>query len=162
MSRPRHFWSAWPEARQRHFFKLSLMGTVLVTLSLFIGLKLLTGVVDQDIVHAKTQYGRVLPLVQEVAALRAQKGNLAHLNEKEAAWIIIDDLGIEPKLTSLHSTILDDAPAVEVTINGLSLAKLADFLDNLRKRASLQTPEFSLTRNPDNPRLADLNMVLAR
>jgi len=164
MSHParKHFWSAWPEAAQRRFFKLTLVGIAALSLTLFIGLKLLSGVVDQDIAQAKTQYARVLPLVQEVTALRAQKGNLAHLGVEDAVWTIIDDLGIEPKLASLRSTRVDETPAIEAAFTGLSLAKLADFLNALRERASLQTPELDLTRNPDDPRLGDLRLVVAR
>lgn len=165
MTRPprRRFWSGWPAATQQRFFRLVLVGLPVLTLSVFLGLKLLGSVQDQDIAEAKTQYGRVLPLVQEIVALRARQGNLAHRKLDDAIWSLVDDLGLESRLTALHSTRVDkNIPAIEATFSGLSLAKLADLLNALRTRASLQTPELTLTRNPDDPRLADLHVVLAR
>lgn len=165
MSRParHHFWSDWPESSQKRFFKLMLTGTMILSLCVFIGLKLVGGAVEQEIGQAKEQYGRVLPLVRDVVALRAQMGNLAHLKVEEAVWIIIDDLSIEPNLSSIRSTQLpDNVKAIQVTLTGLPQSKMADFLQALRERASLQTPECVLTRNPDDPRLADLHLVLAR
>jgi len=162
-ARSRHFWSAWPPSSQQRFFKLVLTGGMLLTFSVVVGIRLLTGAVELEITQAKAQYGRVLPLVQEVTALRAQMGNLAHLGAEDALWAIIDDLGIEPNLSSLHTTRLDEnTPGIEATFTGLSLTKLADFLNALRERASLQTPQFVLTRNPGDQRLADLHLVLAR
>lgn len=165
MSRPtrRHFWSDWPEASQKRFFKLVLLGSITLTLSVFIGLKLVGNSLELEIAQAKEQYGRVIPLVRDVVALRAQMGDLAHLPVEEAVWFIIDDLSIEPDLTSIRSTTTTgDVKATQVTFSGLSQAKLTSFLEALRKRASLQTPECVLTRNPDNPRLADLHVVLGR
>ena len=160
---PRHFWSAWPPSSQRRFFKLVLTGGLLLSLSVVVGLRLIAGAVNQEIAQAKAQYGRVLPLVQEVTALRAQMGNLAHLEVEDALWTLIDDLGIEPNLASMRSTQLDEStPGIEAEFTGLSLSKLADFLNALRERASLQTPRCDLNRNPGNPRLADLRLVLAR
>ncbi|MEF2229923.1 MAG: hypothetical protein V3571_03260 [Pseudodesulfovibrio sp.] len=161
--RTRYFWSSWPPSSQQRFFRLVLVGGLLLTLSVVIGIRLLAGAVDTEIAQAKAQYGRVLPLVQEVTALQAQKGNLAHLGVEDALWAIVDDLGIEPQLTSLHSTQVDEnTPGIQATFTGLSLAKMADFLNALRARASLQTPQCVLTRNPGDPRLADLHLVLAR
>ena len=158
-----HFWSGWPEASQKRFFKLVLMGTLVLSLCVFVGLKLVGNSLELGIGQAKEQYGRVLPLVREVVALRAQMGNLAHLPVEEAVWFIIDDLSIEPNLTSIRSTTLQgDVKALQVTFTGLPQAKLTAFLEALRERASLQTPECVLTRNPDDPRLADIHLVLAR
>jgi type II secretory pathway component PulM len=165
MSRPsrNHFWSGWPEASQKRFFKLALMGTLVLAACVFVGLKLVGNSLELEIGQAKEQYGRVLPLVREVVALRAQMGNLAHLPVEEAVWVIIDDLSIEPNLTSFRPAVLTgDVKAVQATFTGLPLAKLTSFLEALPERASLQTPECVLTRNPDDPRLADLHLVLAR
>ncbi|QJB55966.1 hypothetical protein [Pseudodesulfovibrio sp. zrk46] len=158
-----YFWSSWPMASQHRFFKMMLMGTIIGTLSLSVGLKLFSGSLEQRISEAKEQYGRVAPMVEETLALRAHQGNLAHLPVEEAAWSIIDDLLIEGNLVSIRSTQLDeDTEGIQVTFERLSLSKLINFMEALRNRASLQTPDCSITRNPDDPRLADAHFVLAR
>ncbi|WP_319469410.1 hypothetical protein [uncultured Pseudodesulfovibrio sp.] len=158
-----HFWSDWPAASQQRFFKLVLRGIVLVTVGLIVGLKLYTGSVDLAITQAKEQYGRVVPLVEDVKSLRAQMGVFAHLPVKDAIWHIIDDLNIEKHLTSIRPTQLSEhEEGLQVTFTGLSLTKLTDFLHALRDKASLQTPDCTISRNPDDPRLADVHLVLAR
>lgn len=161
--RANYFWSSWPPAAQQRFFKLVRYGLSIGCFMVFVGLYMVTGTLDQQIVEVKEQYGRVVPLVQDVKSLRAQQGELAHLPPKDAVWRIIDDLLIEENLVSIRETRLnEDETGVQVTFEGLSLTKLTDFLRDLRERASLQTPEGSLTRNPDDPRLADAHFVLAR
>lgn len=158
-----YFWSKWPEGAQQRFFRLVNLGTLVAVLSIFIGLGLFGSTVEQQIDEAKEQYGRVLPLVQEIRELRAQQGNLAHLPPEEAVWDIIDDHGIEPKLTSFRTTRLsEDEIGVQATFTGLSLTRMTDFLHDLRERASLQTPDCTITRNEDDPRLADVHVVVAR
>lgn len=158
-----YFWSSWPPASQQRFFKVVLVGLSVTIVSVIIGMNLFGGTLGQQIAEAKEQYGRVVPIVQDVKALRAQQGDLAHMPVKEAAWRIIDDLAIEENLVSIRETKWrDDEPGIQVTLEGLSLTKLSDLLRDLRDRASLQTPECALTRNPDDPRLADAHFVLAR
>lgn len=158
-----YFWSKWPMASQYRFFKLILIGTMIATFSVSIGLKLFAGSLEQRIIEAKEQYGRVVPIVEDVLSLRAQQGNLAHLPVEEAVWSIIDDLLIEKNLISIRSTTIDeDTKGIQVTFERLSLSKLTNFMHSLRDRASLQTPNCSITRNPDDPRLADAHFVLAR
>lgn len=150
-------------ASQYRFFKIVLVGLMIVTASTVVGLKLFTAAVDQRIEESKEQYGRVVPIVEDIKTLRAQMGNLAHLPVEEAVWNIIDDLLIEKNLTSFRSTSMDDEEeGIQVTFDGLSLSKLTDFMQALRERAALQTPKCTLTRNPDDPRLADVHFVLAR
>jgi len=158
-----YFWSAWPMASQYRFFKMMLVGTIIVTFSLSIGLKLFASSLEQRIIESKEQYGRVIPIVEDLLSLRAQQGNLAHLPVEEAVWSVIDDLLIEKNLLSIRSTQVDeDTMGIQVTFERLSLSKLTDFMHALRERASLQTPDCSITRNPDDPRLADAHFVLAR
>lgn len=159
----KYFWSAWPAASQQRFFKFVLLGLSVGVFSVFVGMSLFGGSLNQQIAESKEQYGRVVPLVQDILALRAQRGELAHLPVEEAIWLILDDLVIEKKLTSIRSTRLnEDEIGIQITLIGLSQTKLTDFLRDLRVRASLQTPDFTLTRNPDDPRLADVHLVLAR
>lgn len=161
--KPTYFWSAWPDASQQRFFKVIIRGTILVSLGMVIGLRLYTGALDEAITQSKEQYARVVPLVEDVRALRAQQGNLAHLDVKDALWTIIEDLEIEQELTSIRPTQTNEEEAgMQVTFTGLSLTELTDFLHSVRERASLQTPECAITRNPSDPRLADLHCVLAR
>lgn len=158
-----YFWSDWPEDSQRRFFKLLVVGSLVLSLCVFVGFKLVGGSVEQEIAQAKEQYGRVFPLVQDVIALRAQMGNLSHLPVEEALWFIVDDLAIESQLTSIRSTQLEEnVTGIQATFTGLPQSKMSAFLFALRERASLQTPECVLSRNPDDPRLADLHLVLAR
>jgi len=159
---PNHFWSAWPPASQQRFFKVVLTGTSLAAFSIIVGLSLFSGTLDKQIDEAKAQYGRVVPLVLDIKTLRAQQGDLAHLPVDEAVNRIADDLDIENQLVSMHKTEYREDPAAQVTFEGLALNKLTEFLQALRDRASLQTPECTLTRNPDDPRLADAHFVLAR
>lgn len=161
--RMQYFWNTWPAASQQRFFKLILVGLSGLFFSVFVGVYLFTGTLKQQIVASKEQYVRVIPIVQDIKALRAQQGDLAHLPVDEAIWRIIDDLLIEENLASLRTTLLnEDETGIQVTLNGLSLTKLTDLLHDLRDRASLQTPDCTLTRNPDDPRLADVHLVLAR
>lgn len=159
----KHFWSNWPIESQKRFFKLVLLGSLIASLSIIIGLNLFASSLAQQITESKEQYGRVLPMVEEVRALRAQQGILAHLPVDEAIWTIIDDNLMEENLTSIRSTKVDeDTPAIQVTFTGLSLTKLTTFMHDMRDKASLQTPDCAITRNPDDPRLADAHFVLAR
>ncbi|MCG2731581.1 hypothetical protein [Pseudodesulfovibrio aespoeensis] len=159
----RHFWSGWPEGSRQRLFRLAPRGTALVCLSVFIGLRLLVGSVTTQIEESKAQYARVLPLVEEIPTLRAQRGDLAHLPPDKAVWRIIDDLSIEQNLISMRETGLgEDDVALQTTLTGLPLNTLARFLNDLRDRASLQTRDCALTRNPDDPRLSDAHLVLAR
>ncbi|MGL1863279.1 MAG: hypothetical protein OCC46_12210 [Pseudodesulfovibrio sp.] len=157
------FWGSWPLESQTQFFKFVLLGLLALAFSVAVGLKLFAGSMDQRIAHSKEQYGRVVPIVQDIKALRAQQGNLVHLPVDEAVWSIIDDLLMEENLTSIHSTrINEDLEGVQVTFIGLSLTKLTNFLNAMRDQASLQTPSCAITRNADDPRLADAHFVLAR
>ncbi|QGY39306.1 hypothetical protein GM415_03950 [Pseudodesulfovibrio cashew] len=160
---PKYFWLSWPAASQERLFRLALVGTVVATFAVSVGLKLFSGSLEQRIVEAREQYGRVVPIVEEVRALRAKQGDLVDKPVSEAVWAIIDGLGIEEQLTSFRATQLDEGlDAAQVTFKGLPLNRLMDFLRDLRDRASLQTPGCTLTRNPDDPRLADAHFVLAR
>jgi len=159
----RYFWSSWPAASQQRFFKFVLSGLSLLFFSVCIGTYLFTGPLTQQIAQSKERYGYVVPIVQDIKALRAQQGDLAHLPVKEAVWRLIDDLQIEENLASIRTTRLnEDENGIQVTFDGLSLTELTNFLDALRGRASLQTPDCALTRNPDDPRLVDAHFVLAR
>jgi type II secretory pathway component PulM len=159
----RYFWSDWPETSRRQLFRLAPMGTALLCLSVFVGLRLFAGTMVQQIEESKAQYARVLPLVEDIRSLRAQQGSLAHLDPDKAVWNIIDDLVIEQNLTSIHPVDLaEGGTGVQVTFTGLPLNQLAKFLLALRDQASLQTRDCALTRNPDDPRLCDAHFVLAR
>lgn len=166
----RYFWSGWPEASQQRLFRLAPKGTVLLCLAVFIGLRLLMGSMTTRIEESKAQYARVLPLVEDILTLRAQRGDLAHLPPDKAVWRIIDDLSIEQNLISMRATKreaeqksgMDEDLALQTTLTGLPLNTLARFLSDLRDRASLQTRDCALTRNPDDPRLSDAHLVLAR
>lgn len=159
----RYFWGTWPYDSQKRFFKVILVGSMLAALAIVIGLTLFSSSLDQQIEDSKEQYGRVVPLVGEINALRAQMGVLAHLSVEDAIWELIDDLVIEDKLTSIRSTKLEDGTmGIQVTFTGLSLPKLAKFMRDMRDKAALQTPDCAITRNPDDPRLADAHFVLAR
>lgn len=158
-----YFWGTWPLESQKRFFKFMQVGALILSLSIIIGLNLFAGSLDQQIEASKEQYGRVLPLVEEIQAFRAQQGVLAHLPVEEAIWALIDDHLMEENLTSIRSTRIDtETPGIQVTFTGLSLTKLTGFLRSMRDKASLQTPDCVITRNPDDPRLADAHIVLAR
>lgn len=140
-----------------------LVGLSGLCCSLFVGASIYVSSMAQQIAESKEQYASVLPIVQDIKALRAQQGDLAHLSVEDAVWRIIDDLLLEDNLTSIHTTRLnEDEVGIQVTFSSLSLTKLTNFLQALRDRASLQTPDCTLTRNPDDPRLADAHFVFAR
>lgn len=156
-------WSGWPPASQQRFFKMALFGLAGAFFAVFIGLNLFTGAQDLAIEEAKEQYGRVVPLVHDINALRASRGDLAHLPPIEAVERIVDDRNLDDYVDSMRTTRLDeDTEGVQLTISGLTLIMLTDFLEDMRDRASLQTPDFTLTRNAEDPRLADVHLVLAR
>ena len=161
--RPKHFWSSWPPASQRRFFRNALGGTLLLSLAAVVGLRLFTATAVETIEQSKTQYARVTPIVTEIQALRAQQGDLAHLPVDEAVWAVVDELDVQDSVASLRSTRLsEDEVGVQATFEGLSLTQMVDLFQALRDRAGIQTPECDITRNPDDPRLADVRLVAAR
>jgi len=163
MSGRGYFWSDWPEMSRQRLFRVAPRALAALGLCLFIGLRLLTGTAAVQIEESKAQYARVVPLVEEIRALRAQQGDLLHLPLDEAVWRIIDDLAIEQNLMSLRETGTSrEEPSLQVTLTGLPLNTLARLLAGLRDRAGLQVRDCALTRNPDDPRLSDAHLVLAR
>jgi len=131
--------------------------------SVLVGLNLFTNALNKQIEESKEQYVRIVPIVKDIKAIRAQQGDLVHLPVEETVWRIIDDLLMEENLISIRTTRLnEDETGIQVTFSRLSLTKLTGFLNALRERGSLQTPDCTLTRNPDDPRLADAHFVLAR
>jgi type II secretory pathway component PulM len=156
-------WACWPPASQLRLFKFILLGTAGLCFSVFVGATLFTGTLGQEIAAEKEQYGLVVPLVREINTLRAAQGDLVRQSPEEAVGRILDDRSLNDYVTSLHSTrVAGDQEGVQVTLSGLTLIMLTDFLQDVRDRASLQAPEFVLTRNPEEPRLADVHLVLAR
>ena len=159
----RYPWSGWPPAAQQRLFKFLLLGTAGFSFSVFMGLFFFTGALDQEIAAEKTQYGLVVPIVQDINRLRASQGDLVGLAPEEAVSRILDDRLLGDYLLTLRPTRLRERQeGVEVALSGLTLIMLTDFLQDVRDRASLQAPDFTLTRNQDDPRLADVHMVLAR
>ena len=158
-----YFWSNWPPASQQQFFKYVLVGLSVGFFAVFVGAYLFTNTLIQQISQEKEQYGQVVPIVHDINALRASRGDLAHEPVKDAVWRIIEDRVLEDRLTSIRDTrISENVEGIQVTFTGLTLIMLTDFLQDLRDRASLQTPEFTLTRNNEDPRMADVHLVLAR
>lgn len=156
-------WTCWPPASQQRLFKFLLLGTAGLIFAVFVGATLFTGALTQEIAAEKEQYGLVVPLVREITTLRAAQGDLVRLTPEEAVRRILDDRSLNDYAASLRPTrVAGDQEGVEVTLNGLTLIMLTDFLQDVRERASLQAPEFVLTRNPEEPRLADVHLVLAR
>jgi hypothetical protein len=156
-------WTCWPSASQQRLFKFILFGTAGLCFAVFVGATLFTGALGQEIAVEKEQYGLVVPLVREITTLRAAQGDLVRLTPEEAVRRILDDRSLNDYAASLRATrAAEDQEGVEVTLNGLTLIMLTDFLQDVRDRASLQAPEFVLTRNPEEPRLADVHLVLAR
>lgn len=156
-------WSGWPPTSQQRFFRLTLTGLSALFFSVLVGGVLFTGKLVQQIAVEKEQYGSVAPLVDDIRTLRARLGDLAHLSPVEAVQRIVDDRHMGDYVTSLRTTRLkEDTEGAQVTCSGLTLIMLTDFLEDLRDRANLQAPDFTLTRNPEDPRLADVHLVLAR
>lgn len=160
----RHYpWSGWPPASQQRFFRMTLLGAAGFFFSVFVGSYLFTGAMKQDIVAEKEQYARVVPLVQEVRTIQANQGALAHLAPIEAVRRIVEDRRMDDYVESLRVTILkDNVEGAQATFSGLTLIMLTDFLEDLRYKANLQTPDFTLTRNSEDSRLADMHLVVAR
>jgi type II secretory pathway component PulM len=156
-------WSGWPPASQQRLFKYVLLGAAGMFFAFFVGAYLFTGALIQEIDGQKEQYGMVVPLVREINTLRAARGDLVRLSPEEAVRRVLDGLSLDDYVRSMRTTRLaEDQDGVQVTMSGLTLIMLTDFLQQVRDRASLQAPEFVLTRNPEEPRLADVHLVLAR
>lgn len=156
-------WSAWPPASQQRLFKYVLLGAAGLAFAVFVGAYLFTGVLIQQIEAEKAQYGMVVPLVRDIATLRAGQGDLVQLSPEEAVRRVLDDRSLNDYVRSMRPTLVaGDQEGVQVTLGGLTLIMLTDFLQDVRDRASLQASEFVLTRNPEEPRLADVHLVLAR
>lgn len=156
-------WSGWPPASQQRLFRLVLASLSGLCFAVLVSGSLLTGKLTQQIAVEKEQYGSVAPLVNDIRTLRTQQGDLAHLSPVEAVQQIIEDRHMTDYVTSLRTTRLrEDTEAAQTTCEGLTLIMLTDFLEDLRGRANLQSPDCTLTRNSKDPRLADVHLVLAR
>jgi len=156
-------WTCWPPASQQRLFKFLLLGTAGLCFAVFVGVTLFTGTLGQEIAAEKEQYGLVVPLVREITTLRAAQGDLVQLTPEEAVGRILDDRSLNDYVVSMRpSRTAENQEGVQVTMSGLTLIMLTDFLQDVRDRAGLQAPEFVLTRNLEEPRLADMHLVLAR
>ncbi|WP_272698824.1 hypothetical protein [Desulfovibrio sp. Fe33] len=156
-------WSGWPPASQERLFKYVLFMAAGAFFAVFVGANLFTGSLGQQIKEQKAQYGLVVPLVQEIHTLRAEQGDLVQLSPEDAVRRILDDRSLNDYVRSIYATRpAENQEGVRVALEGLTVIMLADFLQDVRDRAGLQTPEFKLTRNLEEPRLADLLLVLAR
>ncbi|EGB15526.1 hypothetical protein DND132_2322 [Pseudodesulfovibrio mercurii] len=156
-------WTCWPPASQERLFKYVLFGAAGLLFAVFVGAYLFTGTLAQRIEAGKEQYGLVVPLVRDITTLRAAQGDLVRVPPEDAVRRILDDRSLNEYVRSLRPTrVAENQDGVQVTLGGLTLIMLTDFLQDVRDRASLQAPEFILTRNPEEPRLADVHLVLAR
>ena len=156
-------WSNRPVAEQQRLFKYVLMGLSGLFFAVFVGLALFTGTLVQQIREEKQRYSLVVPIVQDITALRAHLGDLVRVPPDEAVQRILEDRMLNDYVVSMHPTRpREREDGVQLTLRGLTLIMLTDFLQDVRDRASLQTPDFSLTRNTEDPRLADVHLVLAR
>lgn len=162
-ARRKYPWSGWPPASQQRLFKYVLLGAAGLMFAVFVGAYLFTATLVQQIQAEKEQYGLVVPLVRDITTLRAGQGDLVRLPPEEAVRRILDDRALNDYVRSMRATqVAGDQEGVQVTLGGLTLIMVTDFLQDVRDRASLQAPEFVLTRNPEEPRLADVHLVLAR
>ncbi|MBC17487.1 MAG: hypothetical protein CL942_14785 [Desulfovibrio sp.] len=158
-----YFWSSWPQISQDKFFRNVLVGMIILTLAVTVGLRLFATSITEEIASQREMYGNVAVIVEDIKSLRAQQGGLAHLSVNDAVWFIIDDIQIETKLISIRETTVNRATeGLQVTFEGLSLTELMGFLTALRDKASLQTPSCMMTRNMNDPRLADVHLIVAR
>jgi len=156
-------WSGLPVGAQQRLFKFVLVGTGVLFFSVFVGMTLLTASLGKKIDEAKAQYGLVVPIVQSIEALRSRQGDLVKLPPQKAVIRILEDRALEDYIVSMRPTrIKENQEGVQLTLGGLTLIMLTDFLEDVRDRASLQTLEFTLTRNEADPRLADMHLVMAR
>ncbi|WFS62665.1 hypothetical protein LF599_00480 [Pseudodesulfovibrio thermohalotolerans] len=156
-------WSGWPPASQERLFKYALFFVAGAFFAVFVGANLFTGALGQQIEAQKTQYGLVVPLVREINILRAAQGDLVRQSPENAVRRILDDRSLNDYARSVESLrFAEDQEGVRVVLEGLTVIMLTDFLQDVRDRAGLQTPEFKLTRNLGEPRLADVLLVLAR
>ena len=157
---PKSFQAKKPEQRQRTYANVLR----LVAFCFFVvwsGLYMFTGEASDRISAAREEYGRVLPLVTEMNALRAQRGDLGQLETGEAVARIAATLGLDHGMVRLEAQ--GESPdQEELAVNGLTLPQLVALLGDLRVRGGFQTVNFSLSRNPRDERLADVRMVLER
>lgn len=156
-------WSDWPPGAQQRLFRFVLLGLSGLFFAVFVGLFLFSGTLVQQINAEKGQYGLVVPIVKDITMLRASQGDLVRVPPEEAVQRILEDRKLEDYVVSMRTTRrAENVEGVQLTMSGLTLIMLTDFLQDVRDRASLQAPDFALTRNPEDPRLADVHLVLAR
>lgn len=157
------FWQEWTLSRQKTFFRavlLAWMGLLVLAWMMLAGS---TTARSREAAALAAKHQQIKPMIDEILRLRAQKGALAGLGPMAAAQQIIREMGLEAKLSSLRPTqVGGGGEGVQLLLESFNLPELTKLLDNLQVRGGLKTVSFSLNHRMDAPKLADLQMVLAR
>ncbi len=156
------FWQEWTVTRQKTFFWALLSAWVGLLALIWAILAASTAASSREAVTFSTKHQQIKPMVDQILRLKTQKGALAGLGPMPAAQQIIREMGLEGKLSSIRPTQTGGSESVQLLLEGFNLPELTSLLGNLGTRGGLKITSFSLNHRMDAPKLADLQMVLAR
>lgn len=157
------FWREFSPPRQRAFFQLVGLGSLLVFFLVWLWLWMGAADAQDRLRTVREQDRKVSPLIQEVMALEARQVGLSNLGPLAAAQQVARDQGLDKKLSSIRPAQLGGSQdGVQVYFEGLNLPEMLGLLSNLKHRAGLRVVSCQVNRRMDAADLADVQMALTR
>ena len=157
------FWLVWPARRRRRYLVGAMIVWVCLWVAVFAGLSMANSDLRKGMDTLKTRYERVRPLAREVLELQSRTGQFASLSPLAAAQQVGRELKLEEKLASVRPKQLGGGQeGVQLLFEALNLGELLDLLQGLGDRGGLKVMTCNLIHRLDNPKLVDLQLVLAR
>jgi len=156
--------STVPHHRRKLLYPGMALGVALFFLALFSSLSGMSASARQKLDTLSERRERILPLVDELRARQDQGGkSLRPMEPLAAAQQISRDLGMEANLASIRPmNMVGGKEGVQVFFESINLDQLTGLLVSLEARAGLTVFSVNLNRRMDNPKLANLQMVLTR
>lgn len=153
-----------PHNRRGLIYPAAALGALLLFAGVFSVISGITADTEKTIQDLSKRRERIIPMVEELRSLQQQGGSsLRPMEPLAAAQQIARDLKIEANLASIRPmNMVGDQEAVQVFFESLNLDQLMGLLISLESRAGLQVFSFNLNRRMDDPKLANLQMVLTR
>ncbi len=156
-------WQTRPEGEKKRIRMLMVFLAALLPLVTWSWINSSATQVRQDTEQVMSRYERALPLATEVqAAASAHTEKMTGISALAATQQIAREMGIEDRLTSIRpSRALQGREGVQIYLEDLNLPEILQLFDRIEHQAGLQIVTANLNKRPDNPKRADLMLVLA-
>jgi type II secretory pathway component PulM len=156
--------STVPHHRRKLLYPGLALGVALFFLVLFSSLSGMSASARHKLDTLSERRERILPLVEELRGRQDKGGkSLRPMEPLAAAQQISRDLGMEANLASIRPmNMVGDKEGVQIFFESINLDQLTELLVSLEARAGLTVFSVNLNRRMDNPKLANLQMVLTR